>query len=223
MALEEIAVRSRTTKGSGPAGRMRREGRVPAVIYGHGKEAESLSVERRIIERLINQHHRVVGLKHEESGESRRALIKDVQYNPINDQVIHVDFVEVSEHEKVDVTVPLVFRGEAAGVKDGGVLQIHLHELEIECPADEVLEELRVEVSHVEVGQIMHVNELTVPEGVTVVTDAGTAVVGCRMPKGSSEDEAEPTEAVEGEAAPAQPEVISETKREERTKDKDDA
>jgi large subunit ribosomal protein L25 len=97
-----------------------------------------------------------------------------------------------------------------------------MHELEIECPADLVIDDLRVNIAGLELGDTLHVSDLELPTGVVAVTPAVTAVVGCRRPKGETEEGAETAEAVDAEAAPAQPEVISEKKREEREKEKDD-
>jgi large subunit ribosomal protein L25 len=199
---------------------MRKAGRVPAVIYGHGGPAESLSVERRLIERLLGSGAHVVGVRYEDgenadgAGDSvKHALIREVQVEPVSQQVLHVDLQEVSEHESVAVKVPLVLRGEPVGIKEGGVMERALHELEIECPADLVVDSITVDVSGLELGSSLHVGELTLPEGTKAISQGGLVVVSVRRPR---EVEEEPVAAA-GTEVPEQPEVIGEKEREERT------
>jgi large subunit ribosomal protein L25 len=218
MEQSEVIVRKREAMGKGPAGRLRRQGWVPAVIYGHGSQAEPLAVETRGLRRFLDTGHHIVDLRQEDEGGVRRALVREVQVQPVTEEVLHVDFVEVSEHERVEVAVRLVFRGEAAGVKEGGVFYTVLHEVEIACPADAVIDDLRVDVSALELGQALHVRELPFPENVETVTDGDQVVATVRLPKG---EVAEEGAAVEGEGEPTQPEVISEQKREEREKGKE--
>lgn len=219
-AIEELAVKARKELGKGAAGRLRRQGWVPAVIYGHGKTPEHLALDRHALTKLLQTHHRVVNLRPEE-GPSRRALIKEVQIHPITDEILHVDFQEVSAQDRVTVTVPLVFKGEPAGAKEGGVLDVHLHELEVECPVDAILEQLRVDVTALGLGGSLHVKDIPLPEGVRALTDASLVVVSCYRPKEVT-TEAAPAEAGAQEV-PTQPEVITEKKREERAKEKEEA
>jgi large subunit ribosomal protein L25 len=199
---------------------MRKAGRVPAVIYCHGGPAESLSVERRLLDRLLDSGAHVVGVRYEEGekGEgagaaTKRALIREVQVEPVTQQVLHVDLQEVSEHESVVLKVPLVLHGEPVGIKEGGVMERVLHEVEIECPADLVVDSITVDVSGLELGSSLHVAELTLPEGAKAVSQGGLVVVSVRRPREVEEEEV----AAAGTEVPEQPEVIGEKEREERT------
>jgi large subunit ribosomal protein L25 len=222
MEQSEVIVRKREEKGKGPVGRLRRQGWVPAVIYGHGSAAEPLAVEKRGLQHFFDTGHHIVELKQEGDGGVRKALVREVQVQPVTQEVLHVDFVEISEHERVKLAMRLIFRGEAAGIKDGGVFYTVLHEVEIACPADAVIDELRVDVSGLELGQALHVRELLLPENVEAVTDGDQVVATVRLPKGEPVEEGVAVAgAVEGEVGPAQPEVISEQKREEREKNKE--
>ncbi len=252
MAQAEIVVRRRSETGKGPVGRMRKAGRVPAVIYSHGGPAESLSVERRLIERVLDSGAHVIGVCYEDaekpgalapdapgplaaradncpgagsSGEAvtaaggddagaptKRALIREVQVDPVSQQVLHVDLQEVSEHESIVVKVPLVLRGEPVGLKEGGVMDRALHELEIECPADLVVDSITVDVSGLALGDSVHVEDLTLPEGTKAVSQGGLVVVSVRRPREVEEEEV----AAAGTEVPEQPEVIGEKEREER-------
>lgn len=217
----EVTVRDRQERGKGPAGRLRRAGWIPAVIYGHGSPAEALAVEKRGLRAFLDTGHHIVELRREGTDNDsgvRKALVREVQVQPVTQEVLHVDFVEISEHERVELAVRLVFRGEPAGIKDGGVFNIVLHEVEITCPADFAVDELRVDVSGLELGQSLRVREVPLPENVEAVTDGNQVVATVRLPKGEvAEEEAE----VVPEAESAQPEVISEQKREGREKEKE--
>jgi large subunit ribosomal protein L25 len=219
MAQAEIVVRRRSETGKGPVGRMRKAGRVPAVIYSHGGPAEPLSVERRLIERLLDSGAHVVGVRYEDGekvegagASTKRALIREVQVEPVSQQVLHVDLQEVSEHESVELKVPLVLRGEPVGVKAGGVLERVLHELEIECPADLVVDSITVDVSGLELGSSLHVEDLTLPKGTKAISQGGLVVVSVRRPREVEEEEV----AAAGTEVAEQPEVIGEKERQER-------
>lgn len=216
-----MTVRNREERGKGPAGRLRRQGWVPAVIYGHGSPAEALAVEKRELRAFLETGQHIVELKREGADDDsgvRRALVREVQVQPVTQEVLHIDFVEISEHERVELSVRLVFRGEPAGIKDGGVFNIVLHEVDIMCPADFAVDELRVDVSGLELGQGLRVREVPLPENVEAVTDGEQVVATVRLPKGEvAEEEAE----TPVEAESAQPEVISEQKREDREKEKE--
>jgi large subunit ribosomal protein L25 len=220
MAKSSISVRERVPGGSAAARRLRASGLVPAVVYGHGSPAEPVACPRKEIERVLDAGHHMVEIRaHGEVSpgwdvpEARKAIVKEVQVDPVTQQVLHVDFVEVSAREIISVTVPLVFRGEAPGVKEGGSQEVNLHEITIRCPADGVPDDLRVDVSGLGLGESIHVGELELPGGVSAETPAEQVVVTCRRPRGVVEEEEVPAaEAAEA----AQPEVIAEKKREER-------
>ena len=216
MAKSELVALKREETGTGPARRLRKKGLVPAVIYSHGKAGEKLAVERRIVDRVLDSGSHVVDLRDAE-GNVRRAVIREVQVQPVSQEVLHIDFQEVTEHEMIEISVRLVFRGEPVGVKDsGGVLDIHEHEIEIACPADAAVGELRVDVSGLELGAALHVKELTLPERATAVSPGDLVVVAVRRPREAVEEEVTAAET----EIPAQPEVIGEKERDERAKER---
>jgi large subunit ribosomal protein L25 len=212
MEKMELVATNREETGSGPAGRLRKNGFVPAIIYSHGKTGEKLAVERRLMDRVLDAGMHVVDVRGED-GNVRRAVIREVQVQPVTQDVLHVDFQEVAEDEVVEISLRLIFRGEPIGVKEGGgVLDAHEHEITIACPADAVVDELRVDVSGLELGAALHVKELTLPEGSTAVSPPDLVVVAVRRPREVVEEE---VPAAETEVV-AQPEVIGEKEREER-------
>lgn len=217
MAVEglQIAARPREGRGKGPARRMRAGGWIPAVIYGHSRQTECLAVEKGSLEKVLASGHRIVSVEVE--GSALKALIREVQVEPATSEVLHVDFVEVSEHERVRLKVPLVYRGTAEGTKEGGVLEVQVRDLEIECPADSAPDEIRVDVSGLGLGQSLRVSDLVLPEELRALADAAVPIATLRPPR---EEEAEEEVAAPAEeAAAAGPEVIAETKREERKKE----
>ncbi len=192
MQRAEVTVRKREERGKGPAGRLRRQGWVPAVVYGHGSPAEALAVEKRGLQHFLDTGQHILDRRREGDGEVTRALVREIQVQPVTQEVLHVDFVEISEHERVELTARLVFRGEPAGVKEGGVFNVVLHEIAIVCPADFAVDEFRIDVSGLELGQALRVHEVPLPENVEAVTDGGQVVATVRLPKGEvAEEEAE--------------------------------
>ncbi len=230
MAQAEVLVRKRDTTGQGPAKRMRKAGWIPAVIYGHGKVGEKLAVEKHRLERLLDAGAHMVSLRQDVEGEAasssasaapqdagpRHALIREVQVQPVTQEVLHVDFLEVSAQDLVQLSVRVAPRGEPAGAKEGGVLDIVMHEVEVEyraasVMAGEVGEEFRIDVSGLEIGHSICVSDLALPEGARVVTPGDRVIFAVRRPREVVEEEA-PAPDTE---VPAQPEVITEKKREE--------
>ncbi len=206
--VAELQAETREGRGKERAKKMRANGLVPAVVYGHGQPAASITIERRLLDRMLASGEQLVSLKL--SGGDRQAIIKEVQLHTISQAVLHVDFQEVRMDEAVTVTVSVRLRGTAAGAKDGGVVDHELHEVSVTCLPANIPEEIVVDVSGLDVGDSLRVQDLTLPEKVTVEADPEAMVALCRMP--IEEAEPEPEEVAEG---PAAPEVITERKEEE--------
>jgi len=206
-------VRSRT--GAREAGRIRRAGRVPAVVYGHGHEAVSISVGRAELERLLGSGEHLVSLETASQG-TKHVLVKDVQYHPMGGHILHADFVEVAMDELVTVRVPVVLHGRAAGIQEGGTVDQPLHELEIMALPADIPGEIRVEITDLKLGSHVSVKDLKLPERVKAVTPADVMVAQCRARV--EEAAAAAAAPVEGEVAAGtvMPEVIVEKQAEER-------
>jgi large subunit ribosomal protein L25 len=196
----------RTETGKGAMRRLRRDGRIPAVVYGRGEETRPVSVDAHDFEMLTKQHSldtTIVELSIEGAGRKGgklRTLIAEVQNHPYKPQVLHVDFQQIHAGERVTVQVPIRLQGTAAGVRAGGVLQHVLHDVELECAVEEIPEALEVDVSALEIGDSVHVYDLSVPENVELLVDAERTV--CTV--------APPTvlEVPEVEEAAAEPELV---------------
>ncbi len=163
-----LPAEARERAGKGASRTLRREGRVPAVIYG-GKEApQMIHVEAKELARQLGTGHfmnSIVEIKL--GGKTIRTLPKDVSLHPVNDRPEHVDFLRITKGAKVDVNVPVVFENEekSPGLKKGGVLNIVRHELELVCDNDKIPSEIVIDVTGKDVGDSIHISEVTLPEG----------------------------------------------------------
>jgi len=197
--------------------KLRARGRVPAVIYGRRTSPQNLEIGLNEIEDLI--HHSVsetilVDLAVEGGGAQgqRLALVQEVQHHPLSGKVLHVDFHEVAENERVTVTVPVETVGEAAGVKTGGgVLEHVLFKIKVRALPRDLPELINVDVSQLEIGQSIHLNEIPLPTGVEVIGNKNIPVISVAAPI----TEAQEAAALEAATTPlAEPEVIKEKKEE---------
>jgi len=209
MKVMELQGMSRKSRGTRRARALRETGRIPAVVYGHGEPPESIALELHDVEVALSHGARM--LKVNVDGQLQHHLIKDVQYDHLNQTPVHLDLMRVSMHEKVRVTVGISLRGVPKGIAEGGVLDQSLSEIEVECLATDIPETLHPLVLHLGLGEALFVKDLQVPPGVTVLTDPEERVAVIRAKV--EEVEAAPGEAVEGESV--QPEVIGRGKKEE--------
>lgn len=177
----------RTLKGRSGNNKLRAKGRVPANIYRKGKDASSLELEKKEIEALIQKsasEHILVDLSVDGESNPRLALVQEVQHEAISRDVVHVDFHEVEPDELVTLTIPVETSGEAIGVKvTGGMLEHVLFEIKVKGTPRSIPEVLTVDVTHLDAGQIMHIGDLIMPEGVEVIGDPTTPVITIAEPR----------------------------------------
>ena len=199
----------------GAAGkRLRAAGRVPAVIYGRKAQPRNVEVKRKDLEDVT--HHAasenlLLDLSIEGDGGKRLVLVKEIQHHPINGHPLHVDLHEVSETEKVTVMVPVETTGEAAGVKVGGGVLVHvLFEIKVRALPKDLPEVIIVDVSHLEINQTLHLGDIKAPEGVEIVGDKGISVISVAEPITEAEEQA----ALEAGQAVGEVEMIKEKKEE---------
>ena len=218
MANASLTATARATSGKGAARSLRREDSVPAVIYGHAREAQSLAVPSRDLEKLLGSiaaGSTVVELAID--GKTSRTLIREIQRHPFKRHVLHVDFQELVAGEKITVMIPLVLHGVPEGVRlGGGILEQMMREIEVEVDPANIPNHIDVDVSHLVVGHSIHVGELNIPAGVTVLADEEAPVALVQISRAAIE--AEPAAAEEG-ATPAEPELIRQKKDEEGEED----
>jgi large subunit ribosomal protein L25 len=206
--IYELVGESRTKMGSSEARRLRRQGRIPAVVYGHKEATLSLVLDKEALERALRHHARIVDLK--AGGKSEKALLREVQYDFLGKEVLHVDLERVAADERIVVPVAIQLRGHAPGATAGGVLDQPLHEIEVECPALAVPENIRVNIGELQIGGVIHVRDLVLPEGVKAQVDPDAVVVQVKAPV-----TAEPG-AVPAAGEQAEPEIIGRRVAEEK-------
>jgi large subunit ribosomal protein L25 len=202
----ELKAMVRTEKGRHAANRLRKQDLIPAVVYREGKLGTNLAIGRREWMKLLSSGERVVILKLE--GGDKQALIKAVQYDALGDEVLHVDFNELREGQKVRVAITVQLKGVPKGHVEGGVLSQPLHELHVECLPTAIPEKLVLDVGGLAVDDTIHVRDVKLPEGVTALDEPDLVVAAVHIPK----VELAPAAA---EAAPLEPEVLTARKEEE--------
>lgn len=216
MASVPFSASPRSATGKGVARKLRAAGQIPAVIYGHAREAEALALNAHELKLLLEKHpyqSTVIALTVGSS--TANTLIREIQRHPFKKQVLHVDFQELVAGEKVTVPVPLQFTGTAEGVKNGGgILDQVMHELEITCDPSNIPHHIVVDVTPLTIGHSIHAGELKLPEGVTLETDADATVCVCSAPKVEVEPVAE-----DAAVSPSEPELIRKTKDEDEAAD----
>jgi large subunit ribosomal protein L25 len=206
----EISAEARDTKGSSASRHLRRNGKVPAVLYGAGKDVVMLSLDHNTLLHSLEHeafHTSILTLKL--GGNSEKAILRDVQMHPYKLRIIHIDFQRVSEAEKIHMRAPFHFEGDdvAPGVKlEGGIVSHLMTEIDITCLPKDLPEYLLVDISELALGQSVHISDLKLPEGVEITSlghgGQDLAIVTIVAIRGSTEDEEEAAAAsAEGEAA----------------------
>ena len=190
--------------GSRAASQVRRQGRIPAIVYGHKQEPMAISLDAHDFVEALHHGIRLMDIKI--GRRSEKAIVKDLQYDHLGRKVIHADLVRVNVKEKVVVTVPIELKGTAKGTHHGGLLEEHADHLEVQCLPTQIPESVVVSVREVEVGDSIHAGDVELPEGVVLVSPADTLLVACHALA-----VAKTTEELE-EEAPAAPEVIGRAK-----------
>ena len=193
-----LPAEARDRAGKGASRALRRDGRVPAVVYGQNKDAFSIHVEEKLLSKMLSTGHfmnSVVMI--DVGGKPTRTLPKAVDFHPVTSRPIHVDFLRISEHTKVNVAVPMRFDNEEAspGLKRGGVLNVVVHELEIACDAASIPSEIHIALDGLEIGDSIHISNVKLPDGVQPVNqdeDFTVATIVAPSAMKSEEEEAAP-------------------------------
>jgi len=219
----EIEAKPRQKTGKEAAKRLRNEGLIPVIVYNKGKRSIPLAVSGVD---LISALHTSAGgnviinlnIKKDKKLQKKTVIIKDIQHHPIKGDILHVDFEQISLTQNITVKVPIDIKGEAIGVKrDGGILEHILWEVEVECLPTKIPEKIEVRVDSLEIGDIVHVKDLKVEEGIKILNDPEEPVVVIEPPRKMEEEKPEEEELIEEEK---EPEVISEKEKEERIREK---
>jgi len=215
MATTQFQATTRTVSGKGTARKLRAAGKIPGIIYGHGRAPQSLELDGHTFTRLLEKvsyYTTVIELTID--GTMARTLIRELQRHPVKRDILHVDFQELVAGEKVTIRVPLKFVGTPEGVRTGGgILDETVRELHISVDPAEIPNHIDVDVSHLQVGKSLHVRDVKAPAGVTILDDPAGTICVCMIPK----EVATPTpeEAAAAATAPAEPELIRKPKAED--------
>jgi large subunit ribosomal protein L25 len=202
MAVEmKLSVAKRTEHGSTACRRLRREGRIPGVVYGHQQDPISFVVEWETLAPVLKAGTRVVDLDVE--GHIEKAMFRDIQWDTFGMAIKHIDLLRIDPNERVEVEVPVILKGIAAGALAGGILDHHLHSVTLECLAIQIPDGIPVKIAELQIGQAIHVSELELPPNTTVKNEPETVVVQVKQAI-----EAEEPSAEAAEAGPAQPEIV---------------
>ena len=210
MATASLNAKARSDRGTGVARKLRQSGQFPAIIYGHSRQPQSLAIDTREFERLLERvaaASTVIELSID--GRPARTLIREIQRHPVKRSILHVDFQELVAGEKVTVSIPLVFVGSAEGVRGGGILDQVMHELEIRVDPSNIPNHVDVDVTPLAIGHSIHVRDLNIPAGVEVLDEEDATVCTVSAPRASETPAA--GVAVVPEAA-AEPELIRKPK-----------
>ena len=214
-----LKVRPREKRGKEHAKKLRRSGFIPAVVYGQKTPSVLLEIENKSFSALLRgglgENVLVTLTISDQKDGERKVLIREIQRDPVKGDIVHVDFHEISLTKKLTIQVPIHLVGMAAGVKDGGILQHVLRELEVECLPTAIPEKIEVDVSNLNIGDSIHVADIKV-ENVEILSDPQSSILTVVPPTVFKEAEVAPAVAEE------EPEVITEKKEEEEEKEKEE-
>ncbi|MEL0071543.1 MAG: 50S ribosomal protein L25/general stress protein Ctc [Rhodobiaceae bacterium] len=198
-----ITAEKRERAGKGIARALRREGRVPAVIYGDSKESEGISMHRNEFTKLFNTGRLMSTLLDVDiDGKKHRVITRDVQVHPVTDIVLHADFLRLGKGAKIAVEVPVSFLNEETcpGLKVGGVLNVVRYTVELNCPADNIPASIELDLAEAEMNDSLHISQVALPDGVTpVIDDRDFTIATIAAPAGLKSEAADADEGEEGE------------------------
>ncbi len=219
LSAHSLTVFPREKTGSRYARREREAGKLPGVLYGHGQNPVSISLDAREALKYFHQGEKVFTIDLSGESNAQTVMLKDLQFDYLGTNVVHVDLARVDLNEEIEATVTLRFIGEAIGMKKAGAIMTHPSvNIEVRCTVATLPDHIDVVVTDLDLGHSIHAHEITLPEGITLVSDPDVAVASISVAK--AEEVTAEAAAVEGEAA--QPVVLTERKKDEGDSDKKD-
>jgi len=201
----QLKAEIRKQAGSKASAKVRKQGRIPAIVYGHKEEPVAISLDAHDFVEQLHHGHRLMDVQLDEK--LQKVIVKDVQYDHLGKDVIHADLMRVDVTETVTVTVPIELKGTAKGAEHEGVIEQHSNRLLVQCKATDIPEGIVISVKDLDVGDSLHARDITLPPEVKLVSDPEMLIVACILVAA-----AKTTEEVEAEA-PVAPEVIGEAER----------
>lgn len=198
-----LSAKRRSSTGKGAARRMRAKGQVPAVLYGKDQEAISLTVDAREAGQLfhsISVENTIVNVRIDDEDEEMETLVREIQMHPFRDDIVHVDFYRIQRGVAIEVDVPVNYVGTAQGVRDGGVLEVILHEVRVKCIPAKIPSSIDIDISALDIGDSIHGDQIEVEEDVELLTDVIRTLCLVAAPRAEEVEEVEELEGLELEA-----------------------
>lgn len=222
MAEQELKAMTRTEIGKANVRRLRRTGFVPCTIYGVEENSDSLTINRKDLEKLLSEAHSVIKIVVD--GKEQRCVVKEIQYHPVKGEIIHLDLQRIKAGQEIQLSVPIKYIGEAPGVKVGGVFQTIRSELDISTLPKYLPNEIEIDISNMELGDTLHISDLNL-ENITINHEADSSICSIVLPKiveeaVPEEEEGEEMELEEEEGA--EPEVITSKSKDEEDDQKEE-
>lgn len=215
-----IKAEKRDVFGKNAARRLRKEGRIPVILYGAETNNVPLVMKKKDVFRILkSESGENTIFKVSFDSETRNAMIKEIQKDPVSDEILHTDLIQIAMDKEIQVSVPVLFQGEAVGVKaEGGFVDVITREVEIECLPGDIPENIAVDVSGLHLNQSLRMEDIILPAGVKVLTDPNTMIVHIEAPSVEEVVVEEEEEEIIGEEE--EPEVIKKEKAEEEKEEK---
>jgi len=200
-----LKVEIRQQTGSKAAAKVRKDGQIPAIVYGHKQEPVAISLDAHDFVEELHHGHRLMDVQI--GKKPQKVIVKDLQYDHLGKDIIHADLMRVDVTETITVTVPIELKGIAKGTEEGGIIEEHTDHLEVECKVTDIPESIVVSVKDINVGNALHARDIELPDGLKLVSDPEMLMVTCSLVAA-----AKTTEQLE-EEAPVAPEVIGEAEK----------
>jgi len=203
--MVELVIEAEKREATEKVSNIRKEGKIPAVIYNHGN-TEHLKVNEKFIQKMFSagiSESQLIDLKIGDKTE--KIFIKDYQVDPVSNQILHLDFFRITYGEKVKTHIPLHIEGKSVGEKEGGILEVFLHDIELEILPKDLMPSITVDISDLKIGEGVHINELNLPESAKILVEGNPIICHVSQPTVAQTTEEETTEATTEPAAAAAP------------------
>ncbi|PIP11774.1 MAG: 50S ribosomal protein L25, partial [bacterium (Candidatus Stahlbacteria) CG23_combo_of_CG06-09_8_20_14_all_40_9] len=179
--MKTLKIEKRDKTGKSETKRLRKDGKIPVIIYGHGEETDHAIVSKKDLKSYLHEHkEEIIKLG---AGKGKNVVVKEIQYDPITEEPIHIDFMHIHKDEKLKISIPVILDSTPVGVKEGGILEQWVREVEIECLPKDIPNEIRIDVGRLKIGESLHIKDLSVGEGVNILLPPEEAFVSVMPPR----------------------------------------
>lgn len=179
--MKTLKIEKRDKTGKSETKRLRKDGKIPVIIYGHGEKTDHAMVSKKDLKSYLHEHkEEIIKLG---AGKGKNVVVKEIQYDPITGKPIHIDFMYIHKGEKLKISIPIILDSTPVGVKEGGILEQWVREVEIECLPKDIPDEIRIDVGRLKIGESLHIKDLSVGEGVNILLPPEEAFVSVMPPR----------------------------------------